>query len=290
MDKTILVTGATGRQGGAVVRHLLKGGWKVRALTRKPDGAAAKILGGNGVQIVGGDLNDSDSIKKAVSGAHGVFSVQNSWEHGVENEVLQGTLLIEEAARAGVVHFVYSSAASADRSTGIPHFESKWQIEQRIHASGIPSTILRPVFFMENLLAPDTLSAIENGILALGNLPSKPLQMIAVDDIGAYAAIVFDNPAEYLGKAFAIAGDELTGPQMARTLGSFLDRSVEYRQTPIEQIRAFSSDYALMVEWFNSSGYSVAIEELRELHPGLLRFNQWVELHKDILLQEPVHA
>jgi uncharacterized protein YbjT (DUF2867 family) len=146
----VLVTGATGQQGGAVARLLLSRGHKVRALTRKPQGEAAKALVGLGAEVVAGELDDAGSLEKALRGVWGVFSVQNTWEAGVEGEERQGKRLAELARKAGVSHFVYTSVASAHRRTGIPHFENKARIEETVRGLGFPSyTILRPVFFME---------------------------------------------------------------------------------------------------------------------------------------------
>lgn len=290
MNRIILVTGATGKQGGAVVRHLMKDGWKIRALTRTPESDGALDLLRNGVHVMKGDLNDPASLRKALNGVYGVYGVQNSWEHGVENETRQGTILADEAKHAGVKHFVYSSVGSAHRGTGIPHFESKWKIEQHLHSIKLRTTILRPVFFMENFLMPDTLSAIDGGSLPLGVDPQKTLQMIAVDDIGAFVALAFKEPDNYIGKAIDIAGDELTGPQMAEILGGVLERTIKYRQIPIEEIRSFSLDYALMVEWFNKYGYEADIPELRKTRPTLMTFDKWALEHKQALAPEHAHA
>lgn len=288
MDRIILVTGATGKQGGAVARHLLRKGWSVRALTRSPEKEEAVTLLKNGAQIIKGDLEDTTSLQKALKSVYGVYSVQNSWEHGVAKEVQQGKVLAEEAKRAGVAHFVYSSVGSAHRATGIPHFESKWQIEQFIRSSGLRATIFRPVFFMDNLLMPDTLSAVGDGTLPMGTDPDTPLQMIAVDDIGAFVQLAFDNPDEFIGKEIDIAGDELTGPQTAGVLEQVLNKPIAYRQTPIEQIRSFSSDYAVMTEWFNTKGYEADIPALRKMHPALMTFEKWTETKRDIF--EEIHA
>src|SRR6188768_3420277 len=150
-EKTILITGATGRQGGATLRHLAKrGGFKLRALTRKPDGDAAKAVSKLGAEIVEGDFDDAGSLERAMAGAWGVFAVQNTWEAGVEREEEQGKRVAKVARAAGVQHFVYSSVGSADEATGIPHFENKFRVEQTVKQLGFPSyTILRPVFFME---------------------------------------------------------------------------------------------------------------------------------------------
>jgi uncharacterized protein YbjT (DUF2867 family) len=257
---TILVTGATGHQGGAVARALLAGGHKVRAMSRKPDGEAARALAGKGAEVVRGDLDDVASLEKALAGAWGVFAVQNTWEAGVEGEERQGKRLAELARRAGVEHYVYTSVASAHRRTGIPHFENKWRIEQAVRKLAFPShAILRPVFFMENFLSPFFKPALDQGKLAVAMRADTPLQMIAVDDIGAYGRLVFERSEEFSGRELDIAGDELTMPEAARVLGEAMKKKVEFAPVPIEEVRKGSADYALMLEWFDRVGYDVHI-------------------------------
>ena len=151
-EKTILITGATGKQGGATLRHLAKrGGFKLRAMTRKPASDAAKAVAELGAEVVDGDM-DQASLERAVAGAWGVFAVQNTWEAGVEKEEEQGKRLARVARDKGVEHYVYSSVGSAHEDTGIPHFENKFRVEQSFKQLQFPShMILRPVFFMENL-------------------------------------------------------------------------------------------------------------------------------------------
>jgi uncharacterized protein YbjT (DUF2867 family) len=275
-DKVILVTGATGKQGGSVARHLLSDGWKVRALTRNPDKPEAKALARRGAHLVKGDLSDHKSVLHAVKGAYGVFSVQNTWEHGVEKEIQQGTLLADVARDTGVKHFVYTSVGSANRNTGIPHFDSKWRIEEHLRTIKLATTILRPVFFMENFYMPQTQKEIYDGTLALGLRPDKPLQIVAVDDIGVFVARAFDRPGDFVARELDLAGDELTGPRMASLFSKAIGRSVAYVQTPIEMIRKFSEDYALMMEWFNKEGYEADIHSLRQEHPGLETLETWL--------------
>ena len=258
--KTILVTGATGQQGGAVARALLAGGHKVRAMTRKPDGEAARALAGKGAEVVRGDLDDVASLEKALAGAWGVFAVQNTWEAGVEGEEQQGKRLAELARRAGVEHYVYTSVASAHRRTGIPHFENKWRIEQTVRALSFPSyAILRPVFFMENFLSPLMKPGLDQGKLAIALSADTPVQMIAVEDIGAYGRLVFEQAAAFNGRELDIAGDEVTMPEAARVLGAALKKKVEFVRVPIEDVRKGSEDYAIMLEWFDRVGYDVHI-------------------------------
>jgi uncharacterized protein YbjT (DUF2867 family) len=256
----VLVTGATGQQGGAVARQLLSHGHKVRALTRKPQGETAKALAGLGAEVVPGDLDEVGSLEKALAGAWGVFSVQNTWEAGVEAEERQGKRLAELARKAGVSHFVYTSVGSAHRRTGIPHFDNKARIEETVRGLGFPSyAILRPVFFMENWTSPSFKGSLLEGKLAIGIRPDTPLEMIAVDDIGTYGLKAFEQHAELNRREIDIAGDEHTMPEAARILGNAIGRKVEFVQVPIEEVRKFSADFATMLEWFDRVGYDVHI-------------------------------
>lgn len=257
----ILVTGATGQQGGAVARELLAKGHKVRAMTRKPDGPAARELKALGAEVVAGDLDDAASLERALAGAWGAFAVQNTWEAGVEREEEQGKRFAEIARRAGVTHYVYASVGSADKRTGIPHFDNKARVEETVRALGFPSrVILRPVFFMENLASPWFLPGIQQGTLAVGMDPATPLQMIAVRDIGKYGAWAFERHAELNGRAIDIAGDRATMPRTAEVLARVLNRPVAHLRVPIEEVRKFSADFAAMLEWFDRVGYSADIE------------------------------
>jgi uncharacterized protein YbjT (DUF2867 family) len=259
--KTVLVTGATGNQGGAVARELLSdGGYRVRAMTRKPDSEKARALKNRGAEVVPGDLNDEASLRKAMDGAWGVFAVQNTWEAGVEGEEEQGHRQARLARDAGVQHYVYTSVGSADRKTGIPHFENKSRIEDTVRSLGFPShVILRPVFFMENFLSPWFKPAIDQGQLAIAVKPDTRLQMIAVDDIGKYGRWAFDQHEKLKGREIDIAGDEQTMPETARLFSQVTGHSIEFAPPPIEAVRQGSADYAAMLEWFDRVGYDADI-------------------------------
>lgn len=259
-SQVILVTGATGQQGGAVARELLARGHKVRAMTRNPDGPNAKAMADLGATVVRGDLDDEASLDGALKGVWGVFGVQNSLEAGVEQEEVQGKRLAERAKKAGVQHFVYTSVGSADRQTGIPHFDNKWRVEEVVRGLGFPShTIIRPVFFMENFASPWFKPAIDEGQLTIGVKPETRLQMIAVGDIGKYGRLAFEKSAELDGEAIDLAGDELTMPETAQILGEAIGKTVSFVPTPIEEVRKFSADVASMLEWFDGVGYDVDI-------------------------------
>ena len=203
-EKTIVVIGATGQQGGATARHLLAQGWRVRALTRDPQGAAAQALAAAGAEVVSGNMDDRASLDQAFAGAYGVFSVQNFWlpDVGAAGEVRQGKIVADAAKAAGVRHFVYTSVGGAERQTGLSHFDSKWQIEEYVRSLSLPATVLRPVFFMENLTSP--MMGPRDGVLANALRPTTSLQMIAVEDIGYFAALAFARPQEFIGKAIEL--------------------------------------------------------------------------------------
>jgi uncharacterized protein YbjT (DUF2867 family) len=260
VKNVVLVTGATGQQGGAVARELLKRGHKVKAMTRNPDGEAAQVLAGLGATLVQGDFDDVASLDRALEGVWGVFAVQNTWEAGVEHEEKQGKRIAQRAKKAGVQHFVYTSVASAHRDTGIPHFDNKWRVEEAVRMADFTShVILRPVFFMENFLSPWFKPAIDEGKLTVSINPDTRLQMVAVQDIGKYGLLAFDEHEKLNGRAIDIAGDELTMPETAKILSDAVGRDVTFDPTPIEEIRKFSDDFAIMLEWFDRVGYDADI-------------------------------
>lgn len=277
-DRTVLITGVTGHQGGATARALQGSGFQLRGLTRKPDSEPAKAAAALGVEIVKGDLNDEASLRAALKGAWGVFGVQNTWEAGVEREEAQGKRLATLARAAGVEHYVYTSVASAQRRTGVPHFDNKWRIEETVRSLAFPShVVIRPVFFMENLVAPFSLNG---DTLSVALAPTTKLQMIAVDDIGWFGARAFTHAAELNGRALDIAGDTQTMPEAASVLTKALGRRISFVQTPIEQVRKFSEDQALMLEWFERVGYNANIAGLeREFGRSLTKLPDWAQRH-----------
>jgi uncharacterized protein YbjT (DUF2867 family) len=272
-DRTVLITGVTGKQGGATARELQGKGFRLRGMTRRPQSADARTLADLGIDIVEGDFNDEDSLKRAVDGAWGVYAVQNTWEAGVEGEEMQGHRVAKVSRAAGVEHFVYASVGSADRQTGIPHFENKARIEETVRSLAFPSyTIIRPVFFMENLPTPWFLNG---DTIYAAMKPTTVLQMIAVADIGQYGALAFTDP-RLKGRELDIAGDEVTMPEAARVIGQAMGRTINFVEVPIEEVRKNSEDFALMLEWFGRVGYDVDIPALaREFGIAPTTLAQW---------------
>jgi uncharacterized protein YbjT (DUF2867 family) len=276
--RSILVSGATGQQGGAVAKNLLDRGFAVRALTRSPEKPEANELAGLGAEVVSGDLDDRSSIEGVLEGVQGIFSVQNFWEAGYEGEVRQGVQLADAAKAAGIEHYVYSSVGSAHRRTGIAHFDSKWEVEEHVRGSGVPYTVLRPVFFMQNweMMREPVLG----GTLPQPLDPDKPFQMIAVEDIGVFAAMAFENPDGWVGREVDIAGDELTMPEIADTFSRVIGGEVGYDQVPWHQFEEqMGEEYTVMYRWFNDYGYEADIAALKEEHSGLISFEQYLRGH-----------
>lgn len=274
-NELILVTGATGRQGGSVARRLLEDGWKVRVLTRNREKAMDLLQ--RGAEVAVGNMDDPRSMEKAMAGVQGVYSVQSFWETGVQGEIRQGKLMVDLARRQNVRHFIYSSVGSADRKTGIPHFESKWEIEEYIRQMKLPYTILRPVFFMQNFSTPDMRSAIESGALYMPMNPHQPLQMINVEHVGDFAKLAFEK--QLLGQSIDLASDELTIPQAAEIFTRVLGREVKFQEASLQDIgKTMGKDMATMFEWFNRVGYNANIEDLvKKYGIALMDFDTFVE-------------
>ncbi|MBB5937337.1 NmrA/HSCARG family protein [Streptomyces zagrosensis] len=275
-NKTVLVAGATGRQGGGATRALLADGWNVRALVRDVDAAPARALAHAGATLVRGDLDDAKSLARAAAGAHGVFSVQPlaATEEELAIEVSRGIAMADAARAAGVAHLVFSSVEGAERATGIEHFESKARIEEHLAATFPMATILRPVFFMDNLLW--YADAAGERVLELPVIPGRPMQMIAASDIGRIAAAVFAKPETYLGARLAIAGDAISFEQVAATYQQVTGVPTRLVAKPIQEP---------MYEWFAKDGYRADVPALRADFPWLQRFDAFL---RDALA--PAHA
>lgn len=269
--ETLLITGATGRQGGAVVRHLLgHGDWKIRALTRDPHSYAARELARRGVELVQGDLDDVSSLDRAVRGVCGIYSVQDFWTVGAKREVQQGKNLASVAKKSGVQHFVYSSVGGAERNTGITHWQTKWEIENYIRQLGLPATIFRPVGFMEGYHILEVEVGILKGKLADPIRGDKPYQTIATDDIGAFVALAFSRPKDFIGLELEIAGSELTNVEAAKVFSRVLGKPVKFQKLPLLMVRLFlDKEFYQMFRWFNESGFKAKIPELRQAYPEI---------------------
>ena len=268
--KTILVSGATGRQGGAVVKHLKRRGFNIKALSRTPESVSARELISKGINVVRGDMADPASLLIAMQGCDGVFSIQNYFEYGAEKEIQYGKNMADAAKKSRVAHFIYNSACDVNHHTGIPHFESKNTIEQYIKSTGLPATILRPVTFFENYYNPQVFRRLLGGTLFDPVKGGKKNQFVAVDDVGAYVADAFSSPEKYLGRSIEIAGDELANEEIANTMAEVLGIKVKYRRLPMLVVRmVMDKDLYLMFKWFNEKGFTANIEAVKKNYPDV---------------------
>ena len=278
--RKILVTGATGQQGGALARLLLKKKHEVYALIRstKLESPKAQNLRNQGAKLVEADLDKPDSLEQATNGIDSVFLMGTWVEVGTEGEIRRGKMMVDIAKEKKIEHIVYSSVVNADKNTGIPHFESKYKVEQHIKNSGIPYTIIGPTFFMDNLLSY-SLAGLQQGQVALPLSPSRILQQSAVENIAEFSALALERRNSFIGKRIDIASDEITGEQTAKVLSNELGHKIRYEQVPMEQIRQTSEDLAVMFEWFERIGTGVDVAALHKQYPEVnwLTFKDWVK-------------
>ncbi|MEM6559587.1 MAG: NmrA/HSCARG family protein [Myxococcota bacterium] len=250
----ILVTGATGKQGGAVTRHLVAGGHRVRALTRDPTKPAAQALSASGVEVVQGDLEDRESLVSALRGAAGLYAVQDFLEAGVEAEQRQGLNLLAAVKESAVEHVVYTGASTMDRATAVPHLDSKWRIEMALRESSATWTCFRPAAFMDNW-EWDRQAILETGRVRYPLHPEMPYAQIACDDIGRMVTIAFEQPTRWANKAAPLAGDVSTMEQLTKTIGEVVGRELTYQQMSWDEARAQQGEeLMLMYRAFDTFG------------------------------------
>jgi len=273
---TVVVTGSTGKQGGAVARGLLERGHKVRAVTRDPNSSQAKSLVNAGATLVAASLEDTAAITKALKGATSFFAMTTP-SGGTEAETRQG-VAAADAAKAAGVHLVFTSVGSANRQTGVPHFDSKYEVEKHIAEIGVRATILAPVAFMENLYF--IREQVAKGIYASALAPTRALAQVAVADIGAVAVRVLEDAGHFTGKRFDLASDELTGNDVLAILSRFTGRPFSYYQVPLDVIRQrMGEDAVRMYEWFDRVGFAVDRAALRREFPDVVfhDFESWAK-------------
>ncbi|MCG3112296.1 MAG: NmrA/HSCARG family protein [Candidatus Manganitrophus sp. SB1] len=302
--KIIAVVGATGAQGGGLVRAILndkESGFAVRALTRNVNSDKAKALAQQGVEVVAADIDDVESVKKAFDGAYGAFCLTNFWEHfSAEKEVAQAKNMAKAAKQAGVQHVIWSTLEDTRKwvplsdnrmptlhgKYKVPHFDGKGEADQVFGQAGAPTTLLLTSFYWDNMIyfgmgpkkGPDGKLAIT---MPMGD---KKLPGIAAEDIGKCALGIFKKGREYIGKTVGIAGEHLTGAQMAASLTKALGREVRYNDVPPEVYRSFgfpgADDLGNMFQFkrdFNDdfcAARNLAVS--RALNPELQTFDQWL--------------
>lgn len=305
----IAVVGATGAQGGGLVRALGRdtaGRFVGRALTRRPNSEAARALAGPDVEVVAADLDDAGSLERAFAGAHGVFAVTNFWEHfSPERELAQAKNIATAARRAAVQHVIWSTLEDTRRLVPlddprmptlmgkykVPHFDAKGEADQLFAAAGVPTTYLLTSFYWDNLIhfgmgpkpGPDGKLAIT---LPMGD---AKLPGIAVEDIGAAAYAIFNKGGDWIGRRVGIAGEHLTGVEMAAGLSEALQREIRYNDVPAQVYRSFgfpgADDLGNMFQFNQEFAATFCatrnVDATRALHPQLLTFRQWLARNKD---------
>jgi len=273
----VVVTGATGQQGGAVVKSLLERGHEVRAVTRGTDVGKTRELTNAGVTVVRASLEDTAALTKALEGATSLFAMTTPFGGGTQAETRQG-VSAANAAKAAGVHLVFTSVGSANRRTGVPHFDSKGEVEEHIAKIGVRATILAPVYFMENLYFGK--AQLAKGVYATPLPPARRLAQVAVADIGAVAVRLLEDPGRFAGKRFDLAGDDLAGNEVVAILSRVTGRPFTYFQVPLDVIRQrMGEDGAKMYEWFDRVGYTVDRAALRREFPDVAfhDFASWAE-------------
>jgi uncharacterized protein YbjT (DUF2867 family) len=295
-DQLILVTGATGAQGGAAARALLAQGFPVRAIVRNPQSAAAQELARLGVELVQGDWNDAASLRAAAQGAYGVFSVQRPDSDGSDSERRHGFALVEAARAAGVTHFVHTSVCEAGKHTTFPRWGSgywyqkywtdKWDIEEAVRNAGFKYwTVLKPAFMMDNFAMPKAqgmFPLLKEGRIVTAMNRDIRLQMIAADDVGTFAAAAFADPARFHRHDIDMATEALTMEEVAAVLNRVLGKSVTAQSVSpaeAESVGRMGKGWVRTQEWTNEVGYRADIEALKGYGIPLTSFADWVKRH-----------
>ncbi|GGU17450.1 NmrA/HSCARG family protein [Lentzea flava] len=274
----VAVTGATGRQGGAVTRHLLAAGWRVRALTRDPSSAKAKRLAEAGAEVVRADMADVATLRPAFAGAHGVFSVQNPMISGHDGELAQGRNVGDAAAEAGVRHVVYGSAGVERPGTGVAQWESKVVIKAHLESLGLPLTVLRPMAFMELMTDKDFYPPVSMWHLMpklIGG--ERPLVWLCADDLGAVAARAFAEPDRFVGADLSLASDVRSIDECRDLWRAEFGSTPRRFPMPIWLFRRFVGDDLLrMWRWLHDNPVEVDPAQTRALVPSAKTVRDWL--------------
>ncbi len=290
--KTILVTGATGAQGGSVARHLLhKGNFTIRCLTRNPLSQAALALKSKGAEVIKGDLADKDSLTIAMQGCYGVFGMTNFWEH-FNGELQHGLALVDAVESADIQHFVFSTLPSAEKlSNGklsVPHFETKAAMENYSRSKNLAATYVHPAFYFENFLTFFPPTKMDDGTYGFG-FPqgNTPLAALSVDDLGGIVNSIFNNPSKYIGQSLGAVSEDLEPAQYAAAMTKILGRNVKYNHIPREVFASFgfpgAKDLATM---FTCNRLHIPHRKKdqkasHEMYPEIKGFEKWLSENKE---------
>jgi uncharacterized protein YbjT (DUF2867 family) len=288
-DRTIVVTGATGHQGGAVARHLLQDGWQVRALTRDPTSAKARTLAGLGAEVVRGDMGDPASLAPIFSHAYGVYSVQNPMISGLEAEIQQGKTVADVASKVGVQHLVYGSAGTGMPGTGIGSWESKLEVEAHMHGLGLPLTILRPMALMELMTDRVYYPPISTWQIMpqlMGR--TRPVVWLAASDLGAIAARVFADRDRFVGQDLCLAGDVQSIEECRALYRTVMGRPPRRVPMPVWLFeRIVGTDLTTMWRWLRTNKIDLDTGPTREIYPEAMTVETWLRTQKAALSTSP---
>ena len=279
--KTIFVTGATGKQGSAAIRHLLQKGFIIKALTRNKQSEKARRIQQSGVEMIEGDLDEPSTYADHLNNIHGIFAVLD-FIQGPKKETEQGFDLVAAAKEKGIAHLLYSSVIGADANTGIPHWESKNKIENLLKQSGVHHTVIRPSSFMENFLLPPVKNRLLKGKLVTPAHKKKVMQYVSTEDVGRVAAIIFSDPQSYMGKTITLAAEQMDGIQLAERFSKAFNKPIKYQQLPgIITRLAMGRDLHMMYNWINQHDavFVKDLEAFKKEFPGMLSLDEWI--HKN---------
>lgn len=290
-QQTILVTGATGGQGGSVTRALLKENkFRVRILTRNAESQRAKVLKRAGAEVVVGDMDDVESLKRAMKDVYGVFGVTNFWEHFAK-EVQHGINLMDAAKESGIQHLVMHTLPDYYRLSkgrySVPHYDIKASFEEYSRGLGLPATFVHVGFYYENFLSFFPLQKGEDGNFYFG-FPQGNTKLAAtsVEDVGGVVASVFNNPAEYIGQTVGVAGDDLTGDEYALIMSNVLKKHVYYNHIPRDVYASYGFPGAEeLANMFEVQRLFIPernewLKQSYQLNLGMQRFENWVAKNK----------
>ena len=277
-DDLVVVTGATGRQGGAVARHLLADGWRVRGVTRSPDSPAARDLAARGIEVVRADMADLDAMRRVCEGAHGVYSVQNPMISGEEGELAQGRNVATAAADAGVSHLVHGSAGPGTPGTGVAAWDGKLEVAAYARSRGVPLTVLRPMAFMELMTDKDLYPPVAAWHLMprlVGE--DRPLPWLSAADLGAIAARAFADPGTYVGADLGLAADVRTLGECRETWRRVTGRNPRRFPMPVWLFERFTGqDLTRMWRWLATHDVEADVTRTRSILPTAATVEEFV--------------
>ena len=278
--KTIVVVGATGRQGGQVVRHLLNQGWRVRGLTRKPESKKAAELKALGAEVVRADLDDGASLEAAFADAYGLYTIQIPVSGKIEVEINQGRNVAQAAKKTGIRHIVYGSAGlGGNRKTGIEQWDAKEEITQIMYGLGLPLTRLRPLAFMELMTDPSYYPSSSTWYVwpRLSGI-NRPIGWISVQDVGAIAAKAFADPDEFIGKDLPLAADVKSLSECREIYKEVTGKYPSRFPMPLFLFEKFvGKDLANMWRWLRTNHFDLSTDPTQEVHPEAMSVRAWLQ-------------